>query len=526
MASRMSIDLRHFLFSALATSVSFARTAAAATSANATAACQSISLTGTETLTLQADALKPQWIDAQSHYWSAANADLYPACAVFPTSAEEVSQIVSILQNNSDVNFAVKSGGHNPNVGFSSVDGGVLISMSNLSSTVLSQDQTTADIGPGARWLDVAEALDSSGVTVVSGRLGDVGVGGLTLGGGLSFLSAEYGLVCDNVVNYEVVLANASIVNANASSNSDLYWALKGGGNQFGIVTKFTMKTHPIAQIWGGIRSYAATEAAAILNATQDFTENYDKDPKGAVIVTGEIAIDSLLETFIVFFFYDGPVPPADVFAEFDAIPSLTDGTKVRSYYDLINSDDGTNIYGLRYLIRGTTLPNLPNTTGKALYNYHYNEWKNYVMTEGINPGFIFSLAFQPMPYIIPQQSVATGGNALGMNPAEGDRMWMEYDISWLTALGDDSAHAMAMNITATIDEYAKTTYGGIPNTHYRSGDLEIEEYNPIFMNDAMYDQMTLQSYENDGYAKLKAIQKDVDPNGFFPTRTGGFKFT
>jgi FAD/FMN-containing dehydrogenase len=64
--------------------------------------------------------------------------------------------------------------------------------------------------------------------------LGDVGVGGLTLGGGLSFLSAEYGLVCDNVVNYEVVLANASIVNANASSNSDLYWALKGGGNQFG----------------------------------------------------------------------------------------------------------------------------------------------------------------------------------------------------------------------------------------------------------------------------------------------------
>jgi FAD/FMN-containing dehydrogenase len=64
--------------------------------------------------------------------------------------------------------------------------------------------------------------------------LGDVGVGGLTLGGGLSFLSAEYGLVCDNVVNYEVVLANAAIVNANASSNSDLYWALKGGGNQFG----------------------------------------------------------------------------------------------------------------------------------------------------------------------------------------------------------------------------------------------------------------------------------------------------
>jgi len=287
------------------------------------------------------------------------------------------------------------------------------------------------------------------------------------------------------------------------------------------------MKTHPIGQIWGGIRSYAATEAAAILNATQNFTENYYKDPKAAVIVTGEIAIDNLLETFIVFFFYDGPNPPADVFDEFNAIPFLTDGTEVQSYYDLVDSDDSTNLYGLRYLIRGTTLPNLPNSTGKALYNYHYNEWRSYVMTEGIlHPGFIFSLAFQPMPYIIPYQSVAAGGNALGMNPAEGDRMWMEYDISWLTALGDDSAHSMAMNITATIDEYAKTTYAGIPNTHYRSGNLEVEEYNPIFMNDAMYDQMTLQSYENDGYAKLKAIQQSVDPAGFFPTRTGGFKFT
>ncbi|KAF4625739.1 hypothetical protein G7Y89_g12424 [Cudoniella acicularis] len=522
----MGINLHHFLLSALAMSVPLARTAAVS-SANASAACQFISATGTETLTLQADALNPQWINAQSHYWNAGNADLYPACAVFPTSAEEVSQIVSILQNNTGVTFAVKSGGHNPNVGFSSVDGGVLISMSNLSSTVLSQDQTTVDIGPGARWVEVAEALDSSGVTVVSGRLGDVGVGGLTLGGGLSFLSAEYGLVCDNVVNYEVVLANASIVNANAFTNSDLYWALKGGGNQFGIVTKFTMKTHPIGQIWGGIRSYAATEAAAILNATQDFTVNYYKDPKAAVIVTGEITIENLLETFIVFFFYDGPSPPAGVFDEFNAIPFLTDGTKVQSYYDLINSGDSTNLYGLRYLIRATTLPNLPNANGKALYNYHYNEWRNYVLTEGVlHPGFIFSLAFQPMPFIIPGHSVAAGGNALGMNPAEGDRMWMEYDISWLTAAGDDSAYSMARSITATIDEYVKTTYAGIPNTHYGSGDLEVEEYNPIFMNDAMYDQKPLQSYENNGFAKLKAIQQSVDPSGLFPNRTGGFKFS
>jgi len=168
----MGIIHFHFLLGALAMSTSITRTAATNFSTSAIAACQSISSAGTETLTLEADALNPQWIEAQSRYWNAANANLEPACAVFPTSAEEVSRIVYILQKSADVTFAVKSGGHNPNVGYSSVDGGVLISMSNLSSTVLATDGTTVDIGPGARWVEVAEALDSSGVTVVSGRLG------------------------------------------------------------------------------------------------------------------------------------------------------------------------------------------------------------------------------------------------------------------------------------------------------------------------------------------------------------------
>lgn len=161
------------LFSILS-SLAFAisGTTAQVPSASASATCSAISAAGIQTLSEVTDALNPEFINAQSHYWSAANADLHPACAVFPTSGDEVSEIVTILQNNTGVNFAVKSGGHNPNVGFSSTDGGVLISMSNISSTVLSSDKTTVDIGPGARWVQVAEALDGSGVTVVSGRLG------------------------------------------------------------------------------------------------------------------------------------------------------------------------------------------------------------------------------------------------------------------------------------------------------------------------------------------------------------------
>jgi hypothetical protein len=160
------------LLSPLALSLVLPVIVATVPSASASAACSAISATGIPTLGEVTDALNPQFIDAQSHYWSAANADLHPACAVFPTTAEEVSQIVTILQNSTGVNFAVKSGGHNPNVGYSSTDGGILISMSNISSTIISSDQKTADIGPGARWVQVAEALEPYGVNVVGGRLG------------------------------------------------------------------------------------------------------------------------------------------------------------------------------------------------------------------------------------------------------------------------------------------------------------------------------------------------------------------
>jgi len=138
----------------------------------AKAACAAIAADGIETLTSEADWLNGDYITAQSHYWSAANADLIPACAVFPANAHDVSGIVTALLDQPGVNFAVKSGGHNPNVGYSCVDGGVLISMSKISSTVLSEDKKTAQVGTGSRWLGAAQALEPYNLTVVSGRIG------------------------------------------------------------------------------------------------------------------------------------------------------------------------------------------------------------------------------------------------------------------------------------------------------------------------------------------------------------------
>ena len=141
-------------------------------SPEASAACQSISQGSAETKIYPQALADPNYLYAKNHYWDAANADLTPACVVFPTSAEEVSYVVQVLLDFPTVPFAVKSGGHNSNVGFSSVDWGVLVSFSQLNSTTLSSDQTTAEVGPGARWENVISALEPYGLAVVGGRLG------------------------------------------------------------------------------------------------------------------------------------------------------------------------------------------------------------------------------------------------------------------------------------------------------------------------------------------------------------------
>lgn len=141
-------------------------------SASALAACSEIISVGANIQTWPWALFDFDYLYAKDHYWSAANADSTPACVVFPTTAEEVSGIVSTLLKYPDVSFAVKSGGHNPNVGFSSVDGGVLISMTSLATTTISNDSLTADIGPGSRWGAVIDTLTPHNLTVVGGRIG------------------------------------------------------------------------------------------------------------------------------------------------------------------------------------------------------------------------------------------------------------------------------------------------------------------------------------------------------------------
>lgn len=165
------------------------------------------------------------YIEEQTQYWSTSCSALKPSCIIFPKSAEEVSTVVKILANTTE-NFAVKSGGHNPNNYFSSVDGGPLISTDKLDQANLNQATGVVDVGPGNRLDGIAAKLQGSGWTFVGGRIGNTGVGGLVLGGGLSYMSAQYGWAASLVYEYEIVFANGTIGHINKDYPEYVYRTL------------------------------------------------------------------------------------------------------------------------------------------------------------------------------------------------------------------------------------------------------------------------------------------------------------
>lgn len=280
------------------------------------------------------------------------------------------------------------------------------------------------------------------------------------------------------MVNYELVLANGTITNANSTHNPSLFWALKGGGNAFAIVTKFTMKTFPMGQVWGGIRTYTADKHTALLAAVANFTETYP-DPKAAIIPTFNFGgVADVVGICLVFYFYDGATAPAGIFDAFDAIDAFEDTTKTQSYPDLLTANNAESITGtFRYQIRETTFPQLPVANMSAFLDQHWEMMERYTLGTSLQSlDFqVFSFAVQPIPVALVEASRAMGGNAMGMAPGQGDRIFMEYDLSWANPIYDTVCPQYLRTVAEEIKDYHQQTYYGVAPTKYQNGSGDID---------------------------------------------------
>src|ERR1700724_2329634 len=194
----------------------------------------------------------------------------------------DVADVISSVNfaREKELLLAVRSGGHNAG-GLGICDDGLVIDLAPIKYTQVDLSTRTVTVGGGCTWGDVDHATHALGFAVPSGIISTTGVGGLTLGGGIGHLTRKCGLTIDNLLSADVVLADGSFVKASANENGDLFWALRGGGGNFGVGTSFTFKRHKIDIVSRGPMLYELSDAAEVMKWYRNFIVNAPDDLNG-----------------------------------------------------------------------------------------------------------------------------------------------------------------------------------------------------------------------------------------------------
>ncbi len=205
--------------------------------------------------------------------------DRHPAAIVSCRTAGDVAAVVRHARE-SGTELAVRGGAHSV-PGFGTADGAVVADLSGLSSVTVDQANGSARVGGGVTWGRFNEAAGGIGMATTGGIISTTGVGGLTLGGGIGYLARAYGLSCDNLVAAQVVTADGRTVTASEAEHPDLFWALRGGGGNFGVVTEFTFRLHPVDQIYGGPMFFELSDGEAVLAHFNEYIKTAPREYGG-----------------------------------------------------------------------------------------------------------------------------------------------------------------------------------------------------------------------------------------------------
>ncbi|KAK7033989.1 hypothetical protein VNI00_012418 [Paramarasmius palmivorus] len=412
------------------------------------------------------------------------------ACSVEPGNTDDLSKIIQII-GSTRAKFAVKAGGHTANAKWSST-AGVQIVMYRFNEVSYDAKTQTATVGTGLVWDDVYAGLEPYNVHVAGARVTGIGVGGFIMGGGnkgYSWFMNQYGLAIDTVVAYELVKPDGSVGWVTESSDPDLFFALKGGMNNFGVVTRIILKAFPGGLVWGGLIQYVSG-FDQVMAAVQKFTETVT-DPKAAILTTfnyvlGNLGISQQL-------FYDGPNPPPDIFDDFlsGTAQSVISDVKTRTLYDLIRSTQANATAGTRAVFNTVPLKKITLNMMQAVVN----ETKFYAEAGTPNSGVFTAYTFEPH-----LSDILTHTNSPSAWPPS--RSSADYPLfihyAWTSESADESFRSAIKQSVAHLTDVAKA-----------EGQKDVGKTNPY--PNYVYDANAKKVY-GDNLPKLKEIKKRVDP--------------
>ncbi|EED17151.1 FAD binding oxidoreductase, putative [Talaromyces stipitatus ATCC 10500] len=249
------------------------------------------------------------------------NTMLIKGAIVRVTSVEDVSTVVEFAAKRY-VPFAVLSGGYSTN-GASSTYGGIVIDLGRMNKVDVQPSSSTISVEGGAKWADVNTAAAQHGLAVVGPTVSQLGVGGTTLGGGIGWLTGKYGLVVDNLIEAQIVLADGSITTASETENPDLFWAIRGAGQDFGVITRFTFKAHPQKNdVYAGMVYLEPDKLPQLVDYVNDLDSKLEEDQGLFFGFTNSNGRTNI----VLILFYNGPQDQAEKI--FSPLLSLDSGRK------------------------------------------------------------------------------------------------------------------------------------------------------------------------------------------------------
>src|SRR5215207_307096 len=399
--------------------------------------------------------------------------DRRPALIARCADADDVATALAFGKEKG-LEIAVRGGGHNP-AGHCAVDAGLVIDLSRMRNVEVDPENGIAVSEGGTTWLDFDAATQAHGLVTPGGVVGSTGVTGLTLGGGIGHLTAQHGLTCDNLLSAELVTPGGERVRASAAENPELLWGLRGGGGNFGVVTRTEFRLHRLERVVGGRLDYEGDAVREALRAFRDV----DRHAGDEISIQCQISTqEDLTPTLVVVPSYTGPDEDTEEIRALRSVPGLVnDGVREQSFLDQQRVFDPG--YGVdRNYWKGHFVRELPDELIDLLVDR--------MSALGRPPGAILIESLRGAP-----KDFDPDGAALGYRDAAFNLSVM---ASWIDPAADDEHIAWARETAAAIEPWS--VRGGYAN--YMQADEPLERVRGAF--------------GPDNFARLQALKSQYDP--------------